>query len=84
MPKTVYLYPPRFKSPLHSDAGFHTLRQTAASWFVRQGSTCRGGTDPWTQTPQVTQRQAPLSADYMASAVEKLEGIVSGMLPATS
>lgn len=67
------------------DASFHTLRHTAASWLVMQGVDLYAvGQILGHKTPRMTQRYAHLSPDYMAGAVGKLDGIMGGMLPATS
>ncbi|HUV69973.1 MAG TPA: tyrosine-type recombinase/integrase [Terracidiphilus sp.] len=67
-----------------SDASFHTLRHTAASWLVQQGVDLYAvGQILGHKTPRMTQRYAAhLSPDYMAGAVGKLDGIMGGMLPA--
>jgi integrase len=66
------------------DASFHTLRHTAASWLVQQGVDLYAvGQILGHKTPRMTQRYAHLSPDYMAGAVGKLDGIMSGMLPAS-
>ena len=66
------------------DASFHTLRHTAASWLVMQGvGLYTVGQILGHKTPRMTQRYAHLSPDYMAGAVDKLDGIMGGMLPAT-
>ena len=63
------------------DASFHTLRHTAASWLVQQGVDLYAvGQILGHKTPRMTQRYAHLSPDYMAGAVGKLDGIMSGML----
>ena len=65
-----------------SDAGFHTLRHTAASWLVMEGvGLYTVGQLLGHKTPRMTQRYAHLSPDYMAGAVGKLYGIMGGMLP---
>jgi integrase len=66
-----------------SDASFHTLRHTAASWMVQQGVDLYAvGQILGHKTPRMTQRYAHLSPDYMAGAVGKLDGIMGGMLQA--
>ena len=64
------------------DASFHSLRHTAASWLVMEG------VDLYTvgkilghKTPRMTQRYAHLSLGYMATAVNKLDGVFAGALP---
>jgi integrase len=65
------------------DASFHTLRHTAASWLVMNGVDLYAvGQILGHKTPRMTQRYAHLSPDYMAGAVNKLDGIMGGMLPA--
>jgi integrase len=67
------------------DASFHTLRHTAASWMVQQGVDLYAvGQILGHKTPRMTQRYAHLSPEYMAGAVGKLDGIMSGMLPSNS
>jgi integrase len=67
------------------DASFHTLRHTAASWLVQQGVDLYAvGQILGHKTPRMTQRYAHLSPDYMAGAVGKLDGIMCGMLPAST
>jgi integrase len=64
-----------------SDASFHTLRHTAASWMVQQGVDLYAvGQILGHKTPRMTQRYAHLSPDYMAGAVGKLDRIMGGML----
>ena len=64
------------------DAGFHTLRHTAASWLVQQGVDLYAvGQILGHKTARMTQRYAHLSPDYMAGAVGKLDGIMGRMLP---
>lgn len=68
-----------------SDASFHTLRHTAASWLVQQGVDLYAvGQILGHRTPRMTQRYAHLSPDYMAASVGRLDGIMSGMLTAES
>jgi integrase len=63
------------------DASFHTLRHTAASWLVQKGVDLYAvGQILGHKTPRMTQRYAHLSPDYMAGAVNKLDGIMGGML----
>jgi integrase len=64
------------------DASFHSLRHTAASWLVMEG------VDLYTvgkilghKTPRMTQRYAHLSPGYLATAVNKLDGVFAGSLP---
>jgi integrase len=64
------------------DASFHSLRHTAASWLVMEG------VDLYTvgkilghKTPRMTQRYAHLSPGYLATAVNKLDGVFAGALP---
>ena len=65
------------------DASFHTLRHTAASWLVQQGVDLYAvGKLLGHKSARMTERYAHLSPDYMALAVGKLNGIMSGMLPA--
>ena len=65
------------------DASFHRLRHTAASWMVQQGVDLYAvGQILGHKTPRMTQRYAHLSPNYMAGAVGKLDGIMSGMLQA--
>jgi integrase len=67
------------------DASFHTLRHTAASWMVQQGVDLYAvGQILGHKTPRMTQRYAHLSPEYMAGAVGKLDGIMGGLLPASS
>lgn len=68
-----------------TDASFHTLRHTAASWLVQQGVDLYAvGQLLGHKTPRMTQRYAHLSPDYMAASVGKLDGIMSGMLTTSS
>jgi integrase len=70
-----------FKGLGITDASFHTLRHTAASWMVQQGVDLYGvGQLLGHKTPRMTQRYAHLSPDYMAGAVGKLDEIMAGML----
>ena len=65
-----------------SDASFHTLRHTAASWLVMEGVDLYAvGQLLGHKTPRMTQRYAHLSPDYMAGAVGKLDGIMEGLMP---
>lgn len=65
------------------DASFHTLRHTAASWLVMNGvGLYTVGQILGHKTPRMTQRYAHLSPDYMAGAMNRLDGIMGGMLPA--
>ncbi len=64
------------------DASFHALRHTAASWLVMEGVDLYAvGQILGHKTPRMTQRYAHLSPDYMAGAVNKLDGIMGGMMP---
>lgn len=73
-----------FKRLKITDASFHTLRHTAASWMVQQGVDLYAvGQILGHKTPRMTQRYAHLSPDYMAGAVGKLDGIMGGMLTAS-
>jgi integrase len=64
-----------------TDASFHTLRHTAASWMVQQGVDLYAvGQILGHKTPRMTQRYAHLSPEYMAGAVGKLDRIMGGML----
>lgn len=68
-----------------TDASFHTLRHTAASWLVQQGVDLYAvGQILGHKTPRMTQRYAHLSPEYMAASVGKLDGIMGGMLSANS
>jgi integrase len=65
-----------------NDASFHSLRHTAASWLVMNG------TDLYTvgqllghRTPRMTQRYAHLSPKYMAGAVGKRDSVFGGVMP---
>jgi len=71
------------RTPESTDASFHTLRHTAASWMVQQGVDLYAvGQILGHKTPRMTQRYAHLSPDYMAASVGKLDGIMAPMLPA--
>jgi integrase len=64
-----------------TDASFHTLRHTAASWLVQQGVDLYAvGQLLGHRTPRMTQRYAHLSPDYMAASIGKLDGIMGPML----
>jgi integrase len=64
-----------------TDASFHTLRHTSASWLVQQGVDLYAvGQLLGHKTPRMTQRYAHLSPEYMAGAVGKLDGIMGTML----
>ncbi len=67
-----------------NDASFHTLRHTAASWLVQQGTDLYAvGQILGHKTPRMTQRYAHLSPDYMAASMGKLDGVMLGeVLPA--
>lgn len=82
-PAKVTVYTRRIFARLGiTDASFHTLRHTAASWLVQQGVDLYAvGQLLGHKTPRMTQRYAHLSPDYMAGAVSKLDGIMAGMLP---
>jgi integrase len=65
-----------------TDASFHSLRHTAASWLVMQG------VDLYTvgqllghKTARMTQRYAHLSPKFMAGAVGKLDSAFAGVMP---
>lgn len=65
-----------------TDASFHTLRHTAASWMVQAGVDLYGvGQMLGHKTPRMTQRYAHLSPGYMAIAAGKLGDAMSGVLP---
>jgi integrase len=65
-----------------ADASFHSLRHTAASWLVMEGVDLYAvGRILGHKTPRMTQRYAHLSPGYMASAVNKLDGVFAGALP---
>ncbi len=65
-----------------SDASFHTLRHTAASWMVQQGVDLYAvGQILGHKTPRMTQRYAHLSPEYMAASVSKLDGMMGEVLP---
>jgi integrase len=67
-----------------TDASFHTLRHTSASWLVQQGVDLYAvGQLLGHKTPRMTQRYAHLSPEYMAGAVGKLDGIMGTMLHTT-
>jgi integrase len=67
-----------------TDASFHTLRHTAASWLVMQGVDLYAvGQILGHKTPRMTQRYAHLSPDYMAGAVNKLDGIMGELTTLT-
>ena len=64
-----------------SNASFHSLRHTAASWLVM------GGVDLYAvgrilghKTPRMTQRYAHLSPEYLSGAVGKLDGVFGGLI----
>jgi integrase len=62
------------------DASFHTLRHTAASWLVMEGVELYAvGQILGHKTPRMTQRYAHLSPAYMASAISKMDRIMSGI-----
>ena len=64
------------------DASFHSLRHTAASWLVMEGVDLYAvGRILGHKTPRMTQRYAHLSPGYMATAVNKLDGVFAGALP---
>ncbi len=64
------------------DASFHSLRHTAASWLVMKGVDLYAvGRILGHKTPRMTQRYAHLSPEYMAAAVDKLDGVFAGALP---
>jgi integrase len=64
------------------DASFHSLRHTAASWLVMEGVDLYAvGRILGHKTPRMTQRYAHLSPGFMASAVNKLDGVYAGSLP---
>jgi integrase len=74
-----------FKKLGITDASFHSLRHTAASWLVMNG------TDLYTvgqllghRTPRMTQRYAHLSPKYMAGAVGRLDSVFSEVMPENS
>jgi integrase len=85
-PALLSVYTKRvFKRVGIPDASFHTLRHTAASWMVQQGVDLYAvGQILGHKTPRMTQRYAHLSPEYMAGAVGKLDGIMGGLLPASS
>jgi len=65
-----------------SDASFHSLRHTAASWLVMEGVDLYAvGRILRHKTPRMTQRYAHLSPGFMATAVNKLDGVFAGALP---
>jgi integrase len=67
------------------DASFHSLRHTAASWLVMQGVDLYAvGQLLGHRTPRMTQRYAHLSPQYMAGAVEKLDGVFGEVLPGST
>lgn len=67
-----------------TDASFHSLRHTAASWLVMQGVDLYAvGQLLKHKTPRMTQRYAHLSPQYMAGAVGKLDGVFAGVMPET-
>lgn len=64
------------------DASFHSLRHTAASWLVMEGVDLYAvGRILGHKTPRMTQRYAHLSPGYMATTVNKLDGVFAGALP---
>jgi integrase len=64
------------------DASFHSLRHTAASWLVMEGVDLYAvGRILGHKTPRMTQRYAHLSPGFMATAVNKLDGVFAGSLP---
>jgi integrase len=66
-----------------ADASFHSLRHTAASWLVMEGVDLYAvGRILGHKTPRMTQRYAHLSPGFMAAAVNKLDGVFAGALPA--
>lgn len=67
-----------------TDASFHTLRHTAASWMVQHGVDLYSvGQILGHKTPRMTQRYAHLSPDYMAASMGKLDGVMRAeVLPA--
>ncbi len=65
------------------DASFHSLRHTAASWLVMEGVDLYAvGRILGHKTPRMTQRYAHLSPGFMTAAVNKLDGVFAGSLPA--
>ena len=65
------------------DASFHSLRHTAASWLVMEGVDLYAvGRILGHKTPRMTQRYAHLSPGFMVAAVNKLDGVFAGSLPA--
>ena len=72
-----------FKSLGIEDASFHSLRHTAASWLVMEGVDLYAvGRILRHKSPRMTQRYAHLSPGFMAAAVNKLDGVFAGSLPA--
>jgi integrase len=65
------------------EASFHSLRHTAASWLVMQGVDLYAvGQVLGHKTPRMTQRYAHLSPHYVAGAVQKLDNVFAGVVPA--
>jgi integrase len=65
-----------------TDASFHSLRHTAASWLVMQGVDLYAvGQVLGHRTPRMTQRYAHLSPQYMSGAVGKLDAVFGEVLP---
>jgi integrase len=68
-----------------TDASFHSLRHTAASWLVMQGVDLYAvGQVLGHRTPRMTQRYAHLSPQYMAGAGAKLDTAFSDVMPQNS
>ncbi|HUA98399.1 MAG TPA: site-specific integrase [Terracidiphilus sp.] len=81
-PQQLSVYTIRvFKRLGIKDASFHTLRHTFASWMVMQGVPLYTvGQLLGHKTPRMTQRYAHLAPDYMAGAVETMDGIMDAAL----
>jgi integrase len=85
-PQRLTVYTRRIFAKLGiTDASFHSLRHTAASWLVMQGVDLYAvGQLLGHKTPRMTQRYAHLSPHYMAGAVAKLDGVFASVLPAST
>jgi integrase len=65
-----------------TDASFHSLRHTAASWLVMGGADLHAvGQLLGHKTPRMTQRYAHLSPTYMAGVVGKLDAAYGDVMP---
>ena len=82
-PQKLSVYTKRlFEHVGATDASFHSLRHTAASWLVMQGVDLYAvGQLLGHRTPRMTQRYAHLSPQYMAGAVGRLDAVFGEVLP---